>query len=211
MVGPMSYTPAFHLCADLHPRVAESSDRVLVELVDESVERGGEWSRCQHARDGSTGTIELTEPLDDRTLVDAVSGEAVPVIDGDHLMFPTALPAPFDAERWREATSDDGSWTFSWTAGPRRLPAGAVTGPILELRITRWDLDAERPTRCAEEPVELRGVTGNLCDSDAASRLLTWAETGGFFALEVLDIVGEPLPEGIDLVAIAQGLEPLGG
>ena len=203
------YKPAFNLCTDLHPRVVESPDQVLVELVDETVDRGVDWAQCQIHRGDSSATIELTDPLDDRALVDAVTGDAVPVIDGARLLFPTALPAPFDVERWEERNSEDGSWAFSWTTGTD--PVGPGSSGIQVLTLTRWDLDGERPTGCTEQPVEVRGVTGNLCDSESSSRLLTWAEGGGFFALEVVDIASRPLPDGIDLVAIAEGLEPLGG
>lgn len=208
----MNYVPAFHLCEDLRPLVTESADQVVVELVEATGDRDVEdWAQCQNVHDASWGTIELTDPLDERTLVDPVIGDALEVIDGGRLLFPSALPAPFDLARWGEiANTDDGSWTLAWTAGPRRLPAGARAGPVLQLRVTRWELDATRPTGCTEQPIDLRGVTGNLCDAQAGSQLLSWMEGGGFFVLEVVDIAGEPLPEDIDLVAIAEGLEPLG-
>lgn len=209
MVRPASYEPAFHLCEDLHPSVAESADQVVVELVA-TAEPGVDWATCHNGRFSTWGTLALSDPLGDRPLVDSATGAAVPVIDGAQLLFPSALPAPFDVAHWGERAGDDGlSWSFEWLVGPRDLPGGALGGPVLGLTITRWDGASAPPMECTARALQVRGVTGNLCDTDAGSRLLSWTEGGGSFVIELMELAGDPLPEDIDVVAIAERLQPL--
>lgn len=212
-----NFEPAFDLCADLHPRVAESPDKVVVELVDETAEQGLDWALCRHSRDSSTGLIELTDPLDDRTLLDAATGDAVPVIDGAQLLFPSALPAPFDVGRWDEyANSEEGSWTFAWM--PRAPASGPGTVELHELRVTTG---YGTPTECTSprEDVAVRGTTGRLCtgvyiegleDGGGVTYDLQWEEDGR--TINVFFGSSDPARLTLDdILAIAEGLERLGG
>jgi hypothetical protein len=182
-----------------HPLVTESPDQVLLDVVDDTVEGGTAWTRCQ----ASTGTIELAEPLGDRALVNARSGEIVnevTVVDSAPLLFPTTLPEPFDLERWDESTLEfdvGRSWTFSWGTVGQHL---AVTNG----EYTSFD--------CEVRDVEVRGTAGRFCyyQQDGVFDL-EWEEGGRTIAVAGQ---GESRPESdvlADALVVAEGLEPIGG
>jgi hypothetical protein len=201
-------TVGFDPCTDLHPRTPQSAEQIGIALETKDEWRGEPWAACQSSPFSAFGTIELQEPYAGQPVLDLSTGDTITVIDGGPLLFPGTgtLPEPFDLEHWDEfgATDYEGTpvehWTFSWTAGD------------VVLSIGQWDLEGERPDGCTEQRVQVRGVLGHLCDSASSSVLLTWADGTTFHTIELVDVSGEPLVlEGADLVAIADGLEPLGG
>jgi hypothetical protein len=147
----------FDPCIDLRPQVVESSEEIGVELVGDEPEGALPWAGCGTGHMGSWGTIELKDPVGDRT----VNGHAV--IDGASLLLPDELPGPFELVR-REETArrssvpdEDGflaevwSWGFSWRAGSSELRLG-IDGPP-----SSDDCDGE------SEDIEVRGTTARLC------------------------------------------------
>jgi hypothetical protein len=189
-------TIGFDPCRDLHPRVVESDEQVGVELLDDTVERGVPWADCQSSPFSGWALIELTDPLGDRPLVDLPTDATVPVVDGASLLFPTELPEPFDIDRWDEF-SPGTSWEFSWSASD--LFATVTTG-----------FAAGRD--CERRPVEVRGTTGELCEAEQNLEL-AWEESGRriVVALGTVDPDAELQLTVDDLLAIAEGLERLGG
>ncbi|MFL6206476.1 MAG: hypothetical protein ACJ739_14130 [Acidimicrobiales bacterium] len=200
IIPPADPASGFDPCTALHPRVIESEDQIGVELVTADVERGLPFATCQSSAFSASATIELQDPVGDRSLLDLPTGNVVPVIDGDRLLFPTELPEPLALDRWDEQ-SFDGSWTFTFWAGDRLVNVTTAYGGI----------------RC-EQPVvvEVRGADGELCVGD--ERLgyfaLSWEEPDG---VRINVEVGSSDPQQPteltrqDVIAIAEGLEPLGG
>jgi hypothetical protein len=203
--APSDPATGFDPCVDQHPRVMEAPDQVTVELVPASLSSGQPWAACQASPFSGWGTIELTDPLGSRRLVDASDGQEIQVLDDADLVFPASLPAPFDVDHWdefahllpTELAVYEREWTFSWVAGD------------VVLNLSAWSLDGEHPDGCTDgEAVTIGGLAGSLC-TDASHALLSWIDGGSARILELVDVSGEPLPAGIDLVAVATGLEPL--
>ena len=202
---PSDPTTGFDPCVDRHPRITESPEQVTVELEPASMSSGQPWAACQASPFSGWGTIELTDPLGSRRLVDASDGQQIQVVDNTDLVFPTELPAPFDVEHWdefaqvtpQELAVHEREWTFSFVKDD------------LVLNVGWWSLGGEHPDGCADgETVDLHGLTGALCTSES-SALLSWADGDSMRTIELVDVGGEPLPDGIDLVAVAASLEPL--
>ena len=204
LIPPSDPATGFDPCVDSHPRITESPSEVTVELVPASFSSGLPWAACHASPFSGWGFVELTDPLDDRQLVDGFDGAAIHVVSNAELLLPAALPEPFDLERRDESTqiAYEGvavdAWTFSWTADD------------LVLNVSRWALDGEHPEGCGGgQAVEVRGLTGHLCTNESSS-LLSWVDDTSIRIIELVDVGGDPRPDGFDLVAIADALEPLG-
>jgi hypothetical protein len=190
-------TIGFDPCADLHPRTAESADQIGIELVGDEVQRGRPWAACQSSPFSGWGTIELIEPYTGQPVIDLTTGDRVDVIDGAPLLFPTTLPEPFDIQRWDEFSLGD-EWTFSWTADDRFVNVTNDYGIF--------------PEGCDLRTVELRGTEARLCEAGSALTL-HWDEGGRTIMVELGALDSEE-PTGFtvdQVLAIAEGLEPLGG
>jgi hypothetical protein len=194
------------LCRDLRPVLRESEDQIAVGLVDAQDDRGIPWGGCGDGMRGPEdpwGTIDLRAPAADRALVDLSSGQTVTVQDGKELLFPTRLPASFDVEVFDQ---DSGGllggpedWFFLFTAeGPER--------EYVSLYI--WADVESNGSGCDGEGVEVRGTEG--CFAGGVPPSLTWDEGGRAISLSIVsaDVEGSALDE---LLAIAEGLEPLRG
>jgi hypothetical protein len=196
----------FDPCTEESASVIETPTQVTVQMQRhyDLEEHQIWWAACQASAVSGWATIELTEPLGDRQLVDASDGERLHVVDNAELRFPSQLPEPFEIERWDEFAQGTyegvplDAWTFSWTSQD------------LVLNVGRWPVDGERPEGCGGgEPIEGPGVTGQLCIAES-SAILNWIDGSSFRIVELVDVSGGPLPGDIDLVAIANGLRPLG-
>jgi hypothetical protein len=200
LTAPADPVTGFDPCTARHPRVVESADGVGIELVDESVERGLPWAACQSSPFSGWGTIELTDPLGDRTLTDLSTGQAMSLIDGAPLLFPTAVPEPFDLGRWDEFHGAGGAgpeWTFSFSADD------------LNLSVSTSYRDY---TDCGNEPIEVRGATGYVCQSESHGFVLGWQEGGYHRRIGLGPVSDNITPFTVDdVLAIAESLEPLGG
>jgi len=190
----------FDPCTQLHPRVVESPDQVMVELVDETVERGLPWASCESSPFSSWATIELTDPLRERPLLDAITGEPVPVVDGETLLFPTSLPAPFDIQVWDELAFEE-SWTFAFSAGDVVLNIAT---------------DSPAPACDDGAAVEVRGTPGRLCMETLDGEVLThgvlrWSNGEHLYDIELTDPEGSASLHGGELLGIAEALEPMDG
>jgi hypothetical protein len=181
--------------------VIETPEQVVIELVDHNLADSEPWAGCQSSAFSGHGLIELTDPLGGRRLVDGWDEAEIAVIDGAPLLFPTSLPQPFDIDRWDEFPGTEASglvWTFSFSADDQALNVSRRIGTPPQ-------------PECGVELVEVRGVTGRLCSIERAADL-NWTDADGVsWEIELANVGGETLPEDIDLVAIAEGLEPLGG
>lgn len=206
LVDPADPTTGFDPCVSRRPKVTETETAVVVETVDATNVIAERWAACQSSAFSGWATVELTDPLGSRPLFGSTSNGApeIPVIDNANLLFPTVLPEPFDITHWDEfsqATYEGapvGNWTFAWTAGD------------LVLNIGRWDPDGEHPEGCADgEQVEVRGSAGHLCTA-ASSALLSWSDGRSFRTIELVDVSDQALLPDLDVLAIADGLEPLG-
>ena len=203
--GPLG---GFDPCTDLHPQVVQTSEDIRVELVGDEVEGGLPWADCGTGHMGSWGTIELEDPVGERT----VNGRAV--TDGASLLLPDELPAPFDLERREEATAresvpdEDGfltgvwRWSFSWRADMSELRLSIDGTPTSE------ECDGE------SDDIEVRGTTAHLCrgpvvEDDGVGYGLQWEEDGRPITISYQSIDPDPLTVD-EFLAIAEGLEPLG-
>jgi hypothetical protein len=213
ITAPSDPSTGFDPCTARHPRVAETATTVTIELVDASFSSGQQWRTCQSSPFSGWGTIQLTDPLDDRTLVDATTNGEIPVVDGAQMLFPTSVPAPFDVERWDEFAADtvgveenrplSGGWTFSF-------PAGSFVLTVTSGYHSRLPVD------CPVRSVTVRGARGTICGSDDAPGewALLWTEVGVPYEISVgsVDTLGEPSPfTQADVLAVAESLEPLVG
>lgn len=202
LLGASVPDEGFDPCTEQAPVVTETASDVTIDVA-KAFEMPGvtHWLTCQSSPFISWATIELDEPFGSRRLIDASDGAEIEVVDQSHLLFPTALPAPFDIARWDEfgtsAEADIDYWSFSFTVGD--LVLNVIWGPLA----------GDPPPGCAGAPVEVRGVDGALCVTESDIRL-TWTDASSFRSIEIVDVGGNPLPDGIDLLAIAEGLEPLG-
>jgi hypothetical protein len=226
-VGMLWERGAFDPCAELHPRVVESSDQVGIELVDASVQRGFPWADCGSGSGGAWGTLELEDPVGARTVVDLTTGAEIFVLDGAPILFPRELPEPFALEQRAEAgafkrvpdaegnLADASTWSFYW---------GSSSTGELHLRIGETDQDSEcdgHPEDDGEaEDIVVRGTTARLCRGDGVqgpgpegvTYLLRWQEDGTPIELYYGWFGGDRTRLSIDeVLAIAEGLEPLGG
>jgi hypothetical protein len=189
------------LCTDLRPVVSESQGRVSIGLVRAQDERGVPWAACGGGVRGSLdpwGTVELASTTAIRSLVDVSTGQVVPVKDGADLLFPTTLPAPFDLAVFDQDNGgllggpDD--WIFIFTAAEGQQV----------LLINSHDPEANGGP-CSLQVVEVRGTEGCF---DVGS--LAWDEDGRAIHLSIISSeVGESALD--ELIAIAEGLAPLGG
>ncbi len=201
----------FDPCTALRPLVAEMPEDVTVELVGAQVEGAVPWAACGTGRMGSWATIELDDPVGERT----VNGREV--VDGTSLLLPEELPAPFELDRREEAASrasvpdEDGSltpvwsWSFSWRAG--------MSG----LRLSIFDVPgSSAECEAQSEDVEVRGTTARLCRGFAIEEEqagvtydLEWEDDGRPVHLSYQSLDPEALTVE-DLLAIAEGLQPPG-
>jgi len=211
---------AFDPCTELHPRVVESSEQVGIELVNTSVERGQAWSGCGVGDGGAWGTLELEDPLGSRTVADLTTGYEVTVIDGAPLLFPTELPAPFVLEQRYEAghrqsaRDEQGdltavtSWAFSWRAG------------MSELRVSIDETPSADGCDGESQSVSVRGTTASVCrgpavtgagGDDGVTYDVGWEEEGGSVIRVIYQSIAEPPLSLDEVLAIIEGMEPLGG
>jgi hypothetical protein len=197
----------FDPCTEQVPLVEATAEVVRI-TVAKTFELPGlvRWSACHASPFSGWGTVELDAPLGSRQVIDDRDGREIEVVDDAALLFPTELPAPFDVEQWDEfaqVTSEEMAvhereWTFSWT-----------TDDVV-LNISWWSLTGQHPDGCTDgEAVDVRGGTGRLCTNES-SALLSWIDGDSMRVIELVDVSGEALPGGIDLVAIADDLSPLG-
>jgi hypothetical protein len=201
ITAPSDPPRGFDPCTARHPRVVESPEQVGVELVDASIERGHAWAACQASPFSGWGRIELTEPLGDRTLVDLTTGNEIHVVDSATILFPTTIPQPMDLEEWDEfagpgAGTTEAMWSFGFEAND------------LFLNVTTDDAGGCEGGR----DVSVRGSTGVLCEARNASTL-EFHENGHSYVLELGVTDGRQASPytSADLIAVAEGLEPLGG
>ena len=151
--------------------------------------------------------------MGDRTAINLTSGDEMTVVDDASLLFPSGLPEPFDPERrwewWtdqRVADEDDvfreaRSWGFGWRGGESALRLS-----IHELASDECDDEGE--------DIEVRGTTGRLCrglgvGDDVVAFDLRWEEDGQTIVIAYQSVETAPLTVD-DILAIAEGLEPLG-
>lgn len=196
LTAPADPPSGFDPCAARHPRVTETATEVVVELVDASLSTGQAWVECQASPFSGWGTLELAAPLGERRLVDATTGTELTAVDGAALLFPTALPDPFDLQHWDEFTAVDPRWTFSFSAADQVLSLAADTLPGCPV---------------ASALMTIRGHEGSHCSAENGPGTIVWQEGGHQYSLEWVDVGGNPLSATVaDLLAIAEDLEPLG-
>ena len=204
-------TTGFDPCASRRPKVTESVTAVVIEIVDTTDVGAERWAACQASPFSGWATVELADPLGSRPLFGS-TGDAtseIPVIDNADLLFPTALPAPFDLRRWDEFGGETGlvDRTFAWSADD------------LHVSVRSAPLEGSEPIPfgsnpgdgCSGTPVEVRGYDGALCQAERGGFVLLWDEGGYRRRIELGPVSDNTSPFTVDDVfAIADGLEPLG-
>lgn len=189
-------------CTALGPSLVESEDEVVIG-VGPAQEQTHEWVACHSSPFSAWATIALREPLGGRDLIDRQSGGRLATVLDEELLFPTLVPEPFEAahDEFGGGIVDgtEGSWTFSWSTGDLVLAVSRRTGAF------------ERPLCPDLVDVTVRGVNGEVC-SDRSAVVLSWYEGRSRFEVSYADVgdgdIGAAPP--LDVVAIADGLEPLG-
>lgn len=197
----------FDPCTEQVPLADETTDLVRVSIAKTFELPGAiHWAECQSSPFSGWGSFELDAPLGSRRVIDDRDGREIEVVDEAALLFPTKLPTPFDVEQWdefaqvtpEEMAVHEREWTFSWTTDD------------LVLNVSWWSLSGQHPDGCTDgENVDVRGGTGRLCTNES-SAILSWIDGDSLRVIELVDVSGEPLSGGIDLVAIADDLGPLG-
>lgn len=190
----------------LRPLVVESEAQIGVALVGQRDPRGAPWAACENARDDdpsstlSWATISLGDRVADRPVVNLSTDQTVAVTDGADLLFPTSLPAPFDVDVYVEPDDLFGEagegWIFRFTAeAPQYVHLSSST-----------DLESNG-SGCDGRVVGVRGTEGCYALNPPS---LAWDERGRAFYLSMIsvEVEGDYLD---DLLAIAEGLEPLDG
>ncbi len=209
----------FDPCSELHPRVVESSDQVGIDLFGAPDGRARPWAACGVGHGGAWGTLELDDALDTRTVVDVTSGYELEVVEGAPLLLPTDLPLPFQLDRRYEAGTrrsvrdEQGyltpvmSWSFAWRAG------------MSDLRLSIGEPASSDGCGGESRDVPVRGTTARLCTEPAMTGAggdggvaysVVWEEGASPIVLTYVSIEDAPLSLD-EVLAIAEGMEPLGG
>jgi hypothetical protein len=193
IIPPADPTTGFDPCTALHARVVESAEQIGIELVTEQVERGLEWGLCSSTALSARATLELTDPLGDRPLIDLTTGDEVPVVDGASLLFPSELPEELARGVWDEFGYES-TWTFAWNQAD------------LFLNVTT---NHSGSFQCERREVEVRGTTGSLCEGEGGRFDLQWEEDGRLINVEIGHVSDGTSPFTLDdVLTIAEGLQP---
>ena len=184
-------------CRDVRPLIIESEEEIRVGLVGEQDERGVPWASCGTER--WSAVIDLRDPAGDRAVVDLSTEERRPVADSADLLFPTALPAPFDLDAVEETQGvDHDFWIFMFRADDPQF---------VRLSQSR-DLESNGTDCDHGQVVEVRGTEG--CFAKDVPSNLSWDEGGWSRSISLVSFnYGESALD--ELLAIAEGLEPLDG
>lgn len=222
-VGPksiwVSYGYPLDMCQELIGFTVDRDTYVDMHIVGREG-RPGSWNSCQSDGDLAWVTTEMDPPLAGRPLIEVGTDREIRVLDSSRLLFPTQLPAPFEVGRRSESSSGPssgpiGRWEFTWTGGGLSLS--------LEWDSIRY---GDPPRRCEDGTnrvtefgdgddrlVTVRGLPGLLSGGDSK---LIWRDGESCFYMSVSRTDGgsfdspDDLNRDIDLVAIANSLEPLG-
>jgi hypothetical protein len=206
-ISPSDPPTGFDPCTEQQPVVEETTDDVRVAVVTADPGSNARWAGCQASPFSGWATIELTDPLGTRRLIDAHDGLEVPVIDNVNLLFPTGVPAPFDITRWDESSGTGGltDRTFSWSQDDLFL---SVRNAPLEQPVPFGDNPGDG---CSGDPITIRGAEGRVCQSGKGSFVLLWDEDGWRRQIEMGPLSDNVSPFTLeDAMAVADSLEPLG-
>ncbi len=101
IINPSDPSAGVDPCTQESALVVETATDVTVRIQNhrELHEHQVWWAACQSSAFSGWATVELTDPLGTRRLIDAGDGLEIPVIDNADLLFPTWIPAPFGAPR----------------------------------------------------------------------------------------------------------------
>jgi hypothetical protein len=204
-LAPADPSTGFDPCEAARPSVTETASDVVVRVVG-AADSDQPWADCQSSPFSGWATIELTDPLGTRRLIDGRDGREIPAISATDLLFPTWLPAPFDLEHWDEGGGETGlvDRTFSWMKGD--LFVGVRNAPLEDT----VPLGASPGDGCVGDPIPVRGAQGSLCRGTNGSFTLMWDEGGWRRQIELGPVSDNVAPFTVDdVLAIADGLEPL--
>lgn len=209
IINPSDPSAGVDPCTQESALVVETATDVTVRIQNhrELPEHQVWWAACQSSAFSGWATVELTDPLGTRRLIDAGDGLEIPVIDNADLLFPTWIPAPFDIAHWDEMGGEMlVDRTFSWSQSDLTLN---IRNSPLEQPVP---LGKNPGDGCTGDPVTVRGTQGSLCQSASGSSFtLMWDEAGWRREIDLGPVSDNTNPfTRADLMAIANGLEPLG-